>query len=213
MPVEPMTGRHEAILADAAVLATADPVLAVAAEVAGDFPVEMRPAGYETLVWLILGQQVSIAAAGAMFDRLTSTLGGTVAPIGLLTLDDTTMRACGFTRMKAEYARGIAHKVLDGSFDFDALDAMQDPEAIEALTALRGIGDWTAENYLIWALGRRDVFPAGDLALRVGWQRLTGASEPPTPDGLRALAARWAPRRTAATFLIWHFYLGGPAGD
>lgn len=208
-----MTGHQEAIRADAAALAAADPVLAVAAEVAGDFPVKMRPTGYGTLVWLILGQQVSIAAAGAMFYRLTSTLGGIVAPIGLLTLDDTTMRACGFTRMKAGYARGIAEAVLDGSFDFDALDAMQDTEAIEALTALRGIGDWTAENYLIWALGRRDVFPAGDLALRVGWQRLTGASEPPTPGGLRALAALWAPRRTAATFLIWHFYLGAPAGD
>jgi len=208
-----MTDRHEAIRTDAAVLATADPLLATAAEVAGDFPIEMRPIGYETLVWLILGQQVSIAAAEAMFQRLTSTLGGTVAPTGLLSLDDTTMRACGFTRMKAEYARGIAEAVLDGSFDFDALGAMQDPEAIEALTALRGIGAWTAENYLIWALGRRDIFPAGDLALRVGWQRLTGSSEPLPPDGLRALAERWAPRRTAATFLIWHFYLGGPAAD
>ncbi len=208
-----MTGRHEVIRADAALLAAADPLLAAAAEVAGDFLVRMRPTGYETLVWLILGQQVSIAAAGAMFERLTSTLGGAVTPAGLLSLDDTSMRTCGFTRMKAEYAGGIAEAVLDGSFDFDALDAMQDPEAIEALTALRGIGVWTAENYLIWALGRRDVFPAGDLALRVGWQRLAGSSEPPPPDDLRALAKRWAPRRTAAAFLIWHFYLGGAAGD
>ena len=208
-----MTGPHEAIRADAAALAIADPLLAAASEVAGDFPVRMRPTGYATLVWLILGQQVSIAAAGAMFERLTSTLGGAVTPAGLLSLDDTSMRACGFTRMKAEYARGIAEAVLDESFDFDALDAMQDTEAIEALTALRGIGLWTAENYLIWALGRRDVFPAGDLALRVGWQRLTGASEPPPPGDLRALAERWAPRRTAAAFLIWYFYLGGRAGD
>ena len=208
-----MIYRHEAIRADAAILATADPLLATAAEVAGDFPVRIRPTGYETLVWLILGQQVSITAAKAMFERLTSTLGKAVTPAGLLSLDDTTMRACGFTRMKAEYARGIADQVLGGFFDFDALGTMQDPEAVETLTSLRGFGVWTAENYLIWALGRRDVFPAGDLALRVGWQKLTGSSQPLPPDGLRALAERWAPRRTAATFLIWYFYLGERAGD
>ncbi len=208
-----MIDPRRAIPADAAILAEGDPLLAAAAAVAGDFPVRMRPAGYGTLVWLILGQQVSIAAARAMFQRLTTTLGGAVTPAGLLALDDTTMRACGFTRMKSGYARGIAQAVLDGSFDFDALDALQDHEAIETLTNLRGIGVWTAENYLIWALGRRDVFPAGDLALRVGWQRLTGASEPLPPDGLRALAGRWEPRRTAAAFLIWYFYLGGSAGD
>jgi len=208
-----MTGPRELILADAAALAKDDPLLAAAAEVAGEFAVSMRPAGYGTLVWLILGQQVSIAAARAMFQRLTSTLGGAVTPAGLLTLDDTVMRTCGFTRMKSEYARGIAQAALDGSLDFDALNAMQDHEAIETLTALRGIGVWTAENYMIWALGRRDVFPAGDLALRVGWQGLTGASRPLPPGELRALAGRWAPRRTAAAFLIWHFYLGERSGD
>jgi DNA-3-methyladenine glycosylase II len=128
-------------------------------------------------------------------------------------VDDATMRRCGFTRMKAEYAREIATTILDGAFDIDAVSAMGDADAVEALTSLRGIGVWTAENYLMWALGRRDLFPAGDLALRVGWQRLTGTDEPPTERQLRDLATGWAPRRTAASFLIWYFYLGGRAGD
>ncbi|MBU1226979.1 MAG: DNA-3-methyladenine glycosylase 2 family protein [Actinobacteria bacterium] len=202
-----------AIKADAAHLARTDRRLGRAARVAGDFPVLLRPPGYATLTWLVLGQQVSIAAARAMFDRLNSTLGGEVTPGGLLGLDDDAMRACGFTRMKAGYARGIAAAITDGTFDIDALSAMGDADALEALTSLRGIGVWTAENYLMWALGRRDLFPAGDLALRVGWQRLTDADDPPTEGQLRRLAAGWAPRRTAASFLIWYFYLGERAGE
>jgi DNA-3-methyladenine glycosylase II len=204
--------RAAAIQRDAAHLAGIDPNLRRAAEVAGDFPVRLRPPGYATLIWLILGQQISIAAAKAMFERLTATL-GEVTPDGLLGLDDATMRACGFTRMKAEYARGIATAVTEGAFDFDAIAAMDDDEAIAALIALHGIGPWTAENYLMWVLGRPDVFPAGDLALRVGWQNLLGLEKPPSEQELRELAERWAPRRTAASFLIWYFYLGERAGD
>ena len=207
-----MTDLVAAIQRDARHLAAIDPRLQRAAAVAGDFPVRLRPPGYATLIWLILGQQISIAAAKAMFERLTATL-GTVTPEALLGLDDDTMRVCGFTRMKAEYARGIAAAAIDGSFDFEALPAMTDRDAIDALVALRGIGPWTAENYLMWALGRRDIFPAGDLALRIGWQNLLGLEEPPSERELRDLARQWAPRRTAASFLIWYFYLGDRAGD
>jgi len=203
----------EAIKADAAHLARTDQFLALAAEVAGDFPIRLRSPGYATLIWLILGQQVSIAAARAMFDRLTDTLGSAVTPGGLLDLDDATMRSCGFTRMKAEYARDIASAILAGSFDIDALATMSDSDALRSLTSLRGIGTWTAENYLMWALGRRDLFPAGDLALRVGWQRLIGGADPPSEAELRDIATDWSPRRTAASFLIWYFYLGERAGD
>jgi len=123
------------------------------------------------------------------------------------------MRACGFTRMKTDYARGIATALLDGSFDIDGLAAMSDRDAVASLISLRGIGMWTAENYLMWALARRDVFPVGDLALRVGWQRLVGAAEPPSERALGETASAWSPRRTAAAFLIWYFYLGEQAGD
>lgn len=208
-----MTDPKTLIKADAAHLAATDADLARAAEVAGDFDIPLREPGFPTLIWLVLGQQVSIAAAKAMFERLTDTLGGTVTPGGVLRLDEETLRRCGFTRMKAQYARGIAAAVLDGSFDLEGLAALSDTEALARLTALRGIGRWTAENYLMWALGRRDLFPAGDLALRIGWQRLVGDEEPLQENDLRGVAAAWAPRRTAASFLIWYFYLGDRAGD
>ena len=125
-----------------------------------------------------------------MFSRLEATLGA-VTPGGLLGLDDESMRRCGFTRQKADYARELARAVLAGEF---SLDAGRRPwptrEAVAALSGRRGIGEWTAENYLIWALGRRDVFPAGDLALRLGWQEPRGEGVLPSPEALRA---RWPP--------------------
>jgi DNA-3-methyladenine glycosylase II len=199
--------RATAIRRDAAVLAASDPVLARAAAVAGDFAVSLRKPGFTTMIWLILGQQVSIDAAQSMFERLTRTL-GEVTPGGLLGLDDETMRRCGFSRQKAGCARSLVRAVASGSFSFEEVEHLSDEEAIIALTALPGVGVWTAENYLIWALGRREVFPAADLALRLGWQLLDGAADLPSADSLRGVAARWSPRRTAAAFLIWHYYLG-----
>ncbi len=191
---------------DAARLAGSDPRLARAAVLAGDFPLELRRPGFATLLWVILGQQVSIAAAATMEARLTDTL-GTVTPEGVLGLDRTTMRRCGFSRQKEGYARDLAAALIEGSFDLAAVAAMTDDEAIAHLTTRRGIGLWTAENYLLWGLGRRDIFPAGDLALQIGWQRLTGESSRPGPETLRSAAESWRPRRTAAALLVWHSYL------
>ncbi|HSR16309.1 MAG TPA: hypothetical protein VLL51_11180, partial [Gemmatimonadales bacterium] len=161
---------------------------------------------FATMVWVILGQQVSITAAAAMERRLQGILGD-VTPHGLLGLDRATMRRCGFSRQKEGYARELATALVDGAFDLEPVAAMPDREAIAYLTGRRGIGVWTAENYLLWGLGRRDVFPAGDLALQIGWQRLTAARERPRPPELEAAAQAWRPRRTAAALLIWHSYL------
>ncbi len=190
---------------DAAALARADDRLASASGLAGDFPLNLRPPGFATLLWVILGQQVSIAAAAAMEARLAATL-GTVTPKGVLDLDRDTMRRCGFSRQKEGYARELAAALVEGSFHL-SVDHMTDEDAITHLTTRRGIGVWTAENYLLWGLGRRDIFPAGDLALQIGWQRLTGQTERPLPEDLRSVAAAWRPRRTAASLLIWHSYL------
>ncbi len=203
-----MTGdsRAAAIKHDAALLAALDEALACAAAAAGDFAVPLRDPGFATLVWLILGQQVSIEAAGAMFSRLEAAL-GRVTPEAILGLDDESLRRRGFTRQKAGYARDLARAALAGELLLEEVEFLPDDEAVAVLSGRRGIGVWTAENYLIWALGRRDVFPAGDLALRLGWQGLSGDGVRPSPDMLRARAAAWAPRRTAAAFLIWHHYL------
>jgi DNA-3-methyladenine glycosylase II len=205
--------RRRAIEEDAAHLASADPMLARAAKAAGGLAVPLREPGFATLVWLILGQQVSIAAAKAMFARLGGVLESGFTPEAFLELDAGTLRECGFTRMKAEYARGLAGAIRTGALDLETVGRLPDPEAVAALTSLRGIGTWTAENYLIWALGRRDVFPAGDLALREGFRSLQDLSEAPEPGRLAEHAVRWSPRRTAAAFLIWYAYLGERAGE
>ncbi|MEX0826830.1 MAG: DNA-3-methyladenine glycosylase 2 family protein [Acidimicrobiia bacterium] len=194
--------RVTAIRRDMAVLGRRHPLFAA---VPRPVPVEFLEPGFAGMIHLILGQLVSIEAADAMFRRLRVTL-GTVTPEALLAMDDATMRACGFTRMKAEYARGLARAALDG-LDFARASAGTADEVVAELTALRGIGRWTAECFLIFCAGHRDVFPAGDLALRLGWHELRGGSEPPSERALRAIAEEWAPRRSAAAHLIWHAYL------
>lgn len=168
-------------------------------------PVEVLNTGFAGMVHLILGQQVSIEAADAMYRRLGEILGD-IEPEALLRLDDATMRSCGFTRMKAGYARDLAEAVI-GGLDLAAVANGPAGEALASLMAIRGIGRWTAECFLLFCAGHRDVFPAGDLALRRGWQELTGTTNTPSEDELRVTAAAWAPRRSAAAHLIWHAYL------
>lgn len=168
-------------------------------------PIEVWGPGFGPLVHLILGQQVSIEAADAMYGNLQSTL-GEVEPEALLSLDEDTMRRCGFTRMKAEYARGLADACLNG-LDLDGLVTESDADVVDTLVQLRGIGRWTAECYLLFCLGRRDVFPVGDLALRVGVQEISGLTAEPTEGETREHAGAWTPRRTAAAYLVWQGYL------
>jgi len=170
----------------------------------GHVPIEMTAPGFAGMIHLILGQQVSIEAADAMFSRLEAR--GPVTPEAIIALEPETMRRHGFTRMKERYARSLAEAVTDG-LDLDAIGRMEPDEAVRTLTALPGVGRWTAECYLLFAVGRRDVFPAGDLALRVGWQEIDGLPAPPSERALREIAKRWAPRRSAAAHLIWHQYL------
>jgi len=168
-------------------------------------PIEIWGPGFGSLIHLILGQQVSIEAADAMYANLKEAV-GTVSPESILRLDDDTMRRCGFTRMKVEYARGLANATLDG-FSVDRLTGRPAGAVIESLMSLRGVGRWTAECYLVFCLGRRDVFPAGDLALRIGYQELVGAAERPSESELQDAAEQWAPMRTAAAYLVWQGYL------
>jgi DNA-3-methyladenine glycosylase II len=195
--------RAAVIAEDAAHLARRDRRLHTAAGVAGPLQITLRPEGFGTIARLILEQQVSLGAGRAMFKRLSRARGAT--PEGFLSLDEATLRACGFSRQKAGYAADIAAGILDGSIDLFAIGRLGDDAARAALVGVRGIGPWTADNYLLWALGRRDVLPRGDLALVRGWSWLTGA---PEHDGaLQSEAEAWRPRRSAAAFLIWEYYL------
>lgn len=169
-------------------------------------PLWSREPGFATLVHLILEQQVSLASAQAAFDRLRARLGA-VEPEPFLALDDGELRAIGFSRQKARYARLLAAEVLGGSLDLEHLATLEDDAARERLTALTGIGPWTADVYLVMALRRPDAFPAGDLALQVAAREVIGLEQRPAADALERIADAWRPHRAAAARLLWLHYL------
>ena len=183
-----------------------EPVFAAILERAGPPRFRRRRNGFETLLHIILEQQVSIDAAAAMFRRLHGLLGD-VTPAAFLTVDEGNLRLCGFSRQKAAYGRGLAEAVASGSLDFRRLAAAPDDEALAALVALKGIGRWSAEIYLIFALGRADIWPAGDLGLQFGVAVELGLGDRVSERELRDIGERWQPWRSVAACLFWQSYL------
>jgi DNA-3-methyladenine glycosylase II len=171
-----------------------------------------RPPGFATLLRIILGQQVSVQAAASMWRRLEEGMGGTIDPAAFLARGDEEIRGWGLSRQKRAYARALADAVTSGTLDLGRVGRMRDADAIAALVTVKGVGVWTAEIYLLFALGRGDAFPAGDLALRIGYQRLKGLAAPPSASELRDLTAPWQPYRGAAAHLLWHSYANPPLG-
>ncbi|MEO6225616.1 MAG: DNA-3-methyladenine glycosylase 2 family protein [Sphingomicrobium sp.] len=167
-------------------------------------PRDSKP-GAHTLLRTIVGQQVSVAAARSMWAKLEAGFGSPPELERLLAASDEQLRAAGMSRQKAGYIRSLAGLVLSGELDLDALPA-DDEEAIARLTQIKGIGRWSAEIYLLFAEGRDDVFPAGDLAVMVELGRLFGLAERPSEKQLRLLAEPWRPHRGAAAVLAWHSY-------
>ena len=165
----------------------------------------IRARGYATLLRTIVGQQVSVAAASSMWAKLTAALGDDTPPEVLLAADFDALRACGLSRQKQGYARSLCELVLAGALDFDALPA-DDEEAIALLTQIKGIGRWSAEIYLLFAEGRPDIWPAGDLAVQVGLGKLLALPERPSEKQTRDLAEIWRPHRGAAAIFTWHVY-------
>jgi DNA-3-methyladenine glycosylase II len=165
----------------------------------------IRERGYTTLLRTIVGQQVSVAAAASMWRKLEAELGEGFTPACLLARDFDTLRACGLSRQKQSYARSLCELVEGGVLDLHALPA-DDEEAIALLTQIKGIGRWSAEIYLLFAEGRPDIWPAGDLAVQEGVKRLLGLDERPAEKATRALAEPWSPQRGAMAIFTWHFY-------
>jgi DNA-3-methyladenine glycosylase II len=161
--------------------------------------------GAETLLRTIVGQQVSVAAARSMWSKLEAAFGSPPDLSLLLVASDEELRAAGMSRQKSGYIRSLAELVISGELDLDALPA-DDEEAIALLTKIKGIGRWSAEIYLLFAEGRPDVFPAGDLAVLVELGRIMGLKDKPTEKQLRELAEAWRPYRGAAAVLAWHSY-------
>lgn len=169
-------------------------------------PLWDRKPGFATLVHIILEQQVSLASALAAFKKLKAHI-GVVTPARFLALDDAALLAAGFSRQKARYCRLLAEAIERREFVPSALAAMSDDSARTALTALTGIGNWTADIYLLMVLCRPDIWPRGDLALWIAAQEVLDLPARPTPDEFDALGEPWRPYRAAAARLLWHHYL------
>ncbi len=183
-----------------------EPVFRAILDCAGVPRFRRRRNGFPTLLHIILEQQVSIDAAAAMHRRL-SGLCHPLAPEPFLALDDATLRACGFSRQKMDYGRRLAQAVASGAFDFDGLAAAADGDALAALVALKGIGRWSAEIYLIFALGRSDIWPAADLGLQLAVADCLGLGDRLGERELREIGDRWTPWRSVAACLFWQSYL------
>ena len=195
--------------AAAAELCAADPDLAAIVDMHGLPEFWAREPGFETLVLLILEQQVSLASAKAAYDRLEARLGD-VTPDGVLGSTDEELRRDGFSRQKNRYVRVLSASLVDGSLDLDAVSALDDDGVRAALVALPGIGPWTAEVYLLSALRRPDTWPVGDIALQEAARRARGLAKRPSPEELATIGEAWRPHRASAARLLWHLYLSGP---
>ncbi|HMC91216.1 MAG TPA: DNA-3-methyladenine glycosylase 2 family protein [Allosphingosinicella sp.] len=193
-------------------LAARDPAIAAALARAGYPAPRISERGYQTLLRAIVGQQVSVAAAASMWAKLTALVGDPPAPQALIDASDETLRAASLSRMKAAYARSLAEEVLSGRLDFDNLPA-DDEEAIAHLTAVKGIGRWTAEIYLLFAEGRPDIWPAGDLAVQIESGVIMGLPERPTEKALREMSEAWRPHRGAFAIFTWHHRRATPLVD
>ena len=188
-------------------LADRDPALAAILTAHGRPPDFSRPPGFPTLIHIILEQQVSLASARAAFDRLLAAPDRRLTPAALLRFDDATLKQFGFSRQKTRYCRLLARAVLRGDLDLAGLAHLSDETARHHLTALTGIGPWTADIYLLLALDRPDIWPAGDLALQKAAQAVLGLADRPGTEGMAVLGERWRPYRSAAARLLWHYYL------
>lgn len=165
----------------------------------------IRDRGYETLLRTIIGQQVSVKAAASIWNKLAAGLGDLTRPATMLASNEEELRSFGLSRQKQGYAISLARLVEDGELDLLNLPA-DDEEAIALMTRVNGIGRWSAEIYLLFAEGRPDIWPAGDLAVQIEIGRILGMPERPSEKQVRELAEAWRPHRGAAAIMAWHHY-------
>ncbi len=187
-------------------LAARDELLASIHANHGDPPMWRRAAGFTTLAHIILEQQVSLKSAKAMLSRLEAKI-QPFTPEQFLKLGDTYLRSLGVTRQKSAYLLHLSNSIVGGELNFTKLARMSDDEARVVLTRIKGIGLWSADVYLLMAMRRADIWPAGDLALAVAMKDLKGLPHRPGPDELERLAEQWRPHRAVAARMLWQYYL------
>ncbi|OCW58295.1 DNA-3-methyladenine glycosylase family protein [Hoeflea olei] len=186
-------------------LAGRDPRLARVIPLAGPVPLRRKPPGYAALAEIILSQMVSKASANALWRRL-ELAAGEISPATVTGLSAEALRAAGLSRAKAETLQRVGNAVLSGDLDLDDLCGLDGREAIATLTAIKGLGPWTAEVYLLFCAGHPDVFPAGDVALQSAAAHALGLESRPRPGQLAEVALQWSPWRGVAARLLWAYY-------
>jgi DNA-3-methyladenine glycosylase II len=191
------------------VLTSQDPDLAKIFNILGSPPFWVREAGFATLIQIILEQQVSVASASKVFARLQAAI-SPITPENFLILDNDEIKKIGFSRQKAVYGFELAQSIVAGEVDLTSFDTMDDEDIRTILKKLKGIGDWTVDIYLLFALRRSDSLPKGDLALAIAIQKLKQLEHRPKPQEIEAIAEIWRPWRGVATRLLWHYYLHKP---
>ena len=187
-------------------LAARDETLAAIHAAYGDPPLWRRATGFQTLVHIILEQQVSLQSAKAMLVRLEAAL-QPFTPERFMELGDAYLRGLGVTRQKSAYLLELSHSIVAGELSFTRLARLSDEEARLVLTRVKGIGSWSADVYLLMAMRRADIWPAGDLALAVAMKELKGLANRPRPEELERLAEQWRPHRAVAARMLWQYYL------
>ncbi len=197
--------QDEDVAAGLAELARIDPRLRPVIDIAGPVPLRRRPPGFEGLARIVVAQQVSAQAATSIWNRFEATVGGRVEPATIDRFDDETFRGAGLSRPKVRTLRSITAAVEAG-LDLEAAAGLPVGEAVEMLVAVKGIGPWTAEVFLLFCAGHPDVWPGGDLALQAAVADAFDLGERPDEKACRAVAAAWAPWRGVAARLFWAFY-------
>ena len=170
-----------------------------------DIKIAVKQYGFETFVNTIVSQQLSAKAATSIMQRLQASV-GIVNPENILKKRTSSLRKAGLSERKVSYVKGLAKAIKDGEFNPDKLPTMNDAEAIHSITRLYGFGEWSAEIYLMFSLGRKDIFPANDLALQISLAKLKGLKHKPTPKQARELVQSWSPWRSMGSLFLWHFY-------
>lgn len=188
------------------VIASRDRDLAQILKTLGLPPFWVREPGFATLIQIILEQQVSLASAKAVFERLQQTI-SPITPERFLIINDEQIKKIGFSRQKALYGSLLAQSIISGQLNLPTLHNMDDEDVRAVLKQIKGIGDWTVDIYLLMALRRADSLPKGDLGLALAIQKVKRLEKRPTPREIESLAQNWRPWRAVATRLLWHYYL------
>jgi len=188
-----------------------DPILSEIIDRVGDYGIQFREPGFETLVRSIVYQQLSGRVASVIFGRLAKAAGEPLTPENILKLRPARMRALGLSKQKTIYIRDLARHTRDGRVVFEELAALDDSVVIERLTQVKGIGVWTVHMFLIFALRRADVLPTGDLGIRNAMRKAYGLAEPPKPDEMEKLANAWRPYCSVASWYLWRSLEGDAA--